>query len=63
MTAVSFNTRWLTAVVLSACVSSVSSTATLEVEPGSSIYYSDEGTGTPILFVSGGTVASDVFVK
>jgi hypothetical protein len=44
MAAVCLNTRWITAVVLSACIASASSAATLEVEPGSSIYYSDEGT-------------------
>jgi hypothetical protein len=53
MSAVKFNTRWITAVVLSTCVASASSAATLEVEPGSSLYYSDEGKGTPILFVPG----------
>jgi hypothetical protein len=35
MIAVRFSTRWLTAVVHSTCVASVSSAATLEVEPGS----------------------------
>jgi pimeloyl-ACP methyl ester carboxylesterase len=45
------------------CVASASSAATLEVEPGSSLYYSDEGTGTPILFVPGWTMTSEVFVK
>jgi pimeloyl-ACP methyl ester carboxylesterase len=63
MTAVRFNTRWLTAVVLSTCVAFVASSATLEVEPGSSIYYSDEGTGRPILFVPGWTMTSEVFAK
>jgi len=53
MNTVKFNTRWITAVVLSTCVAFAASAATLEVEPGSSIYYSDEGEGTPILFVPG----------
>jgi non-heme chloroperoxidase len=37
--------------------------STLEVDPGSSIYYSDEGKGTPILFVPGWTMSSEVFAK
>jgi non-heme chloroperoxidase len=45
------------------CVASAASAATLEVEPGSSLYYSDEGKGTPILFVPGWTLSSEVFVK
>ena len=45
------------------CVASASSAATLEVEPGSSLYYSDEGKGTPILFVPGWTMTSEVFAK
>jgi non-heme chloroperoxidase len=63
MTAVRFNTRWITAVVVSACVASASSAATLEVEPGSSLYYSDEGKGTAILFIPGWTMTSEVFSK
>ncbi len=63
MSAVKFNTRWITAVVLSTCVASASSAATLEVEPGSSLYYSDEGKGTPILFVPGWTMTSEVFAR
>jgi non-heme chloroperoxidase len=63
MAALRFKTRWITAVVLSACVASASSAATLEVEPGSNLYYSDQGKGTPILFVPGWTMSSDVFVK
>lgn len=53
----------LTVAVLYFCVASASNAATLEVEPGSSLYYSDEGTGTPILFVPGWTMTSEVFVK
>jgi non-heme chloroperoxidase len=60
---VKFNTRWITAVVLLACVASASSAATLEVEPGISLYYSDDGKGTPIIFVPGWTMSSEVFVK
>jgi hypothetical protein len=45
MAAVKFHTGWIIAVVFSACVASASSAATLEVEPGSSLYYSDEGKG------------------
>jgi non-heme chloroperoxidase len=63
MAVVRFSTRWIAAVVLSACVASASAAATLEVEPGSSLYYSDEGKGTPILFVPGWTMTSEVFVK
>jgi pimeloyl-ACP methyl ester carboxylesterase len=63
MSAVKFNTRWITAVMLSTCVASASSAATLEVEPGSSLYYSDKGKGTPILFVPGWTMTSEVFAK
>jgi non-heme chloroperoxidase len=63
MTAMRFNTKWITAVVLSTCVAFASSAATLEVEPGSSLYYSDEGKGTPILFVPGWTMSSEVFGK
>jgi pimeloyl-ACP methyl ester carboxylesterase len=33
------------------------------LEPGSSLYYSDEGKGTPILFVPGWTMTSEVFAK
>ncbi|MBW1756594.1 MAG: alpha/beta hydrolase, partial [Deltaproteobacteria bacterium] len=58
-----FNIGWITAAVLSTCVASASSAATLEVEPGSSIYYVDEGKGTPILFVPGWTMTSEVFAK
>ncbi|MBW1906758.1 MAG: alpha/beta hydrolase, partial [Deltaproteobacteria bacterium] len=57
------NIGWITAAVLSTCVASASSAATLEVEPGSSIYYVDEGKGTPIMFVPGWTMTSEVFVK
>jgi pimeloyl-ACP methyl ester carboxylesterase len=63
MEIVKFNTGWITAVVLSTCLASASSAATFEVEPGSSIYYVDEGKGTPILFVPGWTMTSEVFVK
>jgi pimeloyl-ACP methyl ester carboxylesterase len=63
MTAMRFNTKWITAVVLSTCVASASSAATPEVEPGSRLYYSDEGKGTPILFVPGWTMSSEVFAK
>jgi non-heme chloroperoxidase len=63
MTAVRFSTMWIAGVVLSACIASVSSASTLEVDPGSSIYYSDEGKGTPIIFVPGWTMSSEVFGK
>jgi non-heme chloroperoxidase len=53
----------LTVTALYFCVASTSSAATLEVEPGSSLYYSDEGTGTPILFVPGWTMTSEVFAN
>jgi hypothetical protein len=56
-------TSWIMAVVLATCVAFASSAATLEVEPGSSLYYSDEGKGTPILFVPGWTMSSEVFGK
>jgi pimeloyl-ACP methyl ester carboxylesterase len=45
------------------CVASASSASTLEVEPGSSIYYTDEGKGMPILFVPGWTMSSEVFAR
>jgi non-heme chloroperoxidase len=45
------------------CVAFAASAATLEVEPGSSIYYSDEGEGTPILFVPGWTMTAEVFAR
>jgi hypothetical protein len=61
MSTVKFNTRWITVPVLSACVAFAASAATLEVESGSSIYYSDEGEGTPILFVPGWTMTAEVF--
>jgi hypothetical protein len=48
-----FNTRWIIAILLSTCVASASNAASLAVEPGISLYYSDEGKGTPILFVLG----------
>ena len=63
MTTMKFNAGWIASVVVSACVASASSAATLEVETGSSIYYSDEGKGTPILFVPGWTMTSEVFVR
>ena len=63
MSTVILSTKWVTAVALSTYVASASSAATLEVEPGSSLYYSDEGTGTPILFVPGWTMTSEVFAK
>jgi pimeloyl-ACP methyl ester carboxylesterase len=63
MGTVKFNTRWITAVVLSTCVAFAASAATLEVEPGSSIYYSDEGEGMPILFVPGWTMTAEVFAR
>jgi pimeloyl-ACP methyl ester carboxylesterase len=63
MKTVKFNTSWITAVVLSTCVAFAASAATLEVEPGSSIYYIDEGKGTPILFVPGWTMTAEVFTK
>ena len=37
--------------------------STLEVDPESSIYDSDEGKGTPIIFVPGWTMSSEVFVR
>jgi pimeloyl-ACP methyl ester carboxylesterase len=63
MAAVRFSTRWIIAVALSTCVAFASSAATLEVEPGISLYYSDEGKGTPILFVPGWTMTLEVFAK
>jgi non-heme chloroperoxidase len=63
MSSVKINASWITAVLLSTCVAFAASAATLEVEPGTSLYYSDEGTGTPILFVPGWTMSSEVFVK
>ncbi len=53
----------LSVAALHFCVASVSSAQTLEVEPGTSLYYSDEGEGTPILFVAGWTMTSEVFAK
>jgi non-heme chloroperoxidase len=35
----------------------------LEVEPESNLYYNDEGKGSPILFVPGWTMTSEVFAK
>jgi non-heme chloroperoxidase len=53
----------LSVAALSLCVASASSAATLEVEPGSRLYYTDKGRGTPIVFVPGWTMTSEVFVK
>jgi pimeloyl-ACP methyl ester carboxylesterase len=58
-----FNTRWIIAVLLLTCIASASSAASFEVEPGISLYYSDEGKGTPILFVPGWTMNSEVFAR
>ena len=63
MSTLKFNTRWIIAVLLLTCVASASSAASLEVEPGISLYYSDEGKGTPILFIPGWTMNSEVFAR
>jgi pimeloyl-ACP methyl ester carboxylesterase len=63
MTAMRFIASWITAVVLVTCAAFAASAASLEVETGSSIYYSDEGTGTPIVFVPGWTMSSEVFAR
>ncbi len=63
MSALKFNTRWIIAILLSTCVASASNAASLEVEPGISVYYSDEGKGAPILFVPGWTMSSEVFAR
>ena len=63
MSTVILSTKWVAAVALSTCVAFASSAATLEVEPGTSLYYSDEGKGAPILFVPGWTMTSEVFAK
>jgi non-heme chloroperoxidase len=63
MSTLKFNSRWIIAILLSTCVASASNAASLEVEPGISLYYSDEGKGTPILFVPGWTMSSEVFAR
>jgi hypothetical protein len=59
MAAVQFKIRWIAAVVLTIYVASASIAASLEVEPGSSLYYSDEGKATPIVLVPGWTITSN----
>lgn len=73
MKTMKFATGWIMALALATCFASnntmaqttdaKSSAQTLEVEPGSFLYYSDEGKGTVILFVPGWTMTSEVFVK